>query len=65
MGPLAWLNVLRLNAVRRSLKTADSVTEAATQFGFWHFGHFSSGYQLLFGELPSSTLARYRAKSMH
>lgn len=60
MGPLAWLHVLRLNAVRTRLKTAESVTEAATQLGFWHFGHFAHGYQELFGELPSQTLRRNR-----
>jgi len=58
MGPLAWLNTLRLNAVRRRLKTARSVTEAATQFGFWHFGHFATDYRALFGETPSQTLRR-------
>lgn len=60
MGPLAWLNTLRLNAVRRQLKTATSVTQAATEFGYWHFGHFANDYQALFGELPSHTLGRYR-----
>ena len=60
MGPLAWLNTLRLNAVRQRLKTAHSVTEAATQLGFWHFGHFANDYRELFGELPSQTLARHR-----
>lgn len=63
MGPLAWLNVLRLNAVRRHLKTATSVTEAATQFGFWHFGHFAQDYRALFGELPSQTLRAAREGS--
>jgi AraC family transcriptional regulator, ethanolamine operon transcriptional activator len=58
MGPLAWLNVLRLNLVRSRLKTAQSVTEAATHLGFWHFGHFAHSYQTLFGELPSQTLRR-------
>jgi AraC family transcriptional regulator, ethanolamine operon transcriptional activator len=61
MGPLAWLNVLRLNAVRSRLKTAESVTEAATQLGFWHFGHFAHSYYGLFGELPSQTLRRNRS----
>jgi len=61
MGPLAWLNTLRLNAVRRHLKTAASVTEAATRFGFWHFGHFARDYRVLFGETPSQTLRRQRA----
>jgi AraC family transcriptional regulator, ethanolamine operon transcriptional activator len=60
MGPLAWLNVLRLNVARSRLKTAQSVTEAATQLGFWHFGHFSHSYQSLFGELPSQTLRRHQ-----
>lgn len=60
MGPLAWVNTLRLNAVRSRLKTAASVTEAATEFGFWHFGHFSTAYHSLFGEPPSSTLGRHR-----
>ena len=60
MGPLAWLTTLRLNAVRRRLKSAASVTEAATEFGFWHFGHFAGDYQALFGECPSHTLRRHR-----
>lgn len=60
MGPLAWLTTLRLNAVRRELKQARSVTEAATQFGFWHFGHFADDYRALFDELPSQTLRRHR-----
>lgn len=60
MGPLAWLNTLRLNVVRRHLKSARSVTDIATQFGFCHFGHFASDYKALFGELPSETLQRYR-----
>ena len=63
MGPLAWLNLLRLNAARVRLKTADSVTDAATQLGFWHFGHFAHSYEELFGELPSQTLRRQRGTS--
>jgi AraC family ethanolamine operon transcriptional activator len=60
MGPLAWLTTLRLDAVRRELKRAGSVTEAATHYGFWHFGHFADDYRALFGELPSQTLRRHR-----
>jgi len=60
MGPLVWLNTMRLNAVRRRLKTATSVTEAATEYGFWHFGHFSNDYLELFGELPSVMLGKHR-----
>jgi AraC family ethanolamine operon transcriptional activator len=57
MGPLVWLNTMRLNAVRRRLKSAPSVTEAATEYGFWHFGHFSHDFQALFGVRPSDMLA--------
>jgi AraC family ethanolamine operon transcriptional activator len=64
MGPLACMNTLRLNAVRRRLKTASSVTEAATEFGFWHFGHFSQDYQALFGALPSDNLCTPRARQL-
>jgi AraC family transcriptional regulator, ethanolamine operon transcriptional activator len=60
MGPLCWLKTMRLNAVRRRLKTAGSVTEAATQFAFWHFGHFATEYRAMFGEAPSQTLRRQR-----
>jgi AraC family transcriptional regulator, ethanolamine operon transcriptional activator len=60
MAPKTWLNTLRLNAVRRELKTAESVTAAATRFGFYHFGHFAQHYQVLFGERPSQTLQRHR-----
>lgn len=65
MGPLAWLTTLRLNAVRRRLKSAASVTDAATEFGFWHFGHFAGDYQALFGECPSHTLRRHRLTGGH
>jgi AraC family ethanolamine operon transcriptional activator len=65
MGPLAWLILMRLNAVRRRLKSAAHVTEAATEFGFWHFGHFAGQYQSLFGECPSQTLRRHRQISEH
>lgn len=60
MAPKTWLNTLRLNAVRRELKTAESVTAAATRFGFYHFGHFAQHYLALFGERPSQTLRRHR-----
>lgn len=61
IGPLAYLKSVRLHQARRALKQADSVTEAATSCGFWHFGHFSQDYQVLFGEKPSETLRRYRS----
>jgi AraC family ethanolamine operon transcriptional activator len=61
LGPLAWLRLLRLDAVRRGLKAgAGSVTAAATEAGFWHFGRFARDYKSQFGELPSQTFARHR-----
>jgi AraC family ethanolamine operon transcriptional activator len=59
VSPLAYLRAIRLGAVRQALKTASSVTEAATDMGFWHFGHFAKDYQAMFGELPSQTHKRY------
>ncbi|WP_372659071.1 helix-turn-helix domain-containing protein [Hydrogenophaga sp.] len=60
ISPLSYLRVARLGAARKSLKSAASVTDAATQHGFWHFGHFAKDYQDMFGELPSQTLRRHR-----
>lgn len=56
VSPLSYLKALRLGQARSLLKSAHSVTEAATACGFWHFGHFSQDYHLMFGERPSETL---------
>lgn len=58
MNPAAYLRTQRLNGVRQMLKQGHGVTDAATAWGFWHFGHFSQEYKKLFGELPSDTLHR-------
>lgn len=60
VSPLAYLKAFRLNQARKALKRANSVTDAATACGFWHFGHFSNDYKTMFGECPSETLSRYR-----
>jgi AraC family ethanolamine operon transcriptional activator len=59
ISPLAYLRAVRLNAARQALKTATSVTAAATDLGFWHFGHFAHDYQQMFGELPSEAFRRW------
>jgi AraC family ethanolamine operon transcriptional activator len=60
VSPLNYLKAVRLGQARRALKQVDSVTEAATAFGFWHFGHFSQDYLTMFGERPSDTLRRHQ-----
>lgn len=60
--PMAYLKLLRLQGVNRALKATESdpetVTEVATQFGFYHLGYFARDYKQMFGELPSETLKR-------
>jgi AraC-like DNA-binding protein len=56
--PTAYLRSIRLNAVRRFLMTTPPtvrIGDVAAQFGFCHFGRFSSYYQQHFQELPSQT----------
>ena len=60
MTPIAYVKMLRLNAIRRRLLTTDpeitSVYQIANQYGFWSPGHFARDYRTLFGESPSQTL---------
>lgn len=62
--PKQYLRARRLNGVRRELTRAggegELVGEAAARWGFWHLSQFSKDYRLLFGELPSETLAKHR-----
>jgi len=62
MGPMAFLKVLRLHAIRRLLLSAEpkslQVKEVACAWGFYSMGHFARDYKQLFGESPSQTLAR-------
>ncbi len=58
--PVSYLRTIRLNAVRRMLRTTSAqqlgVGEAAASWGFTHLGYFAREYRDLFGELPSQTL---------
>lgn len=49
---LAHRKLLRCDA------TETTVTEVATEHGFWELGRFSCDYRALFGETPSATLHR-------
>jgi AraC family ethanolamine operon transcriptional activator len=52
---------VRLNGTRRAIKTSASETEAATLWGFWHFGRFAQDYKVMFGEFPSGTFRRHHS----
>ena len=60
LNPVSFLRALRLNGVRRALKSAehghDSIADIAARWGFWHLSHFAADYKVMFGELPSDTL---------
>jgi AraC family ethanolamine operon transcriptional activator len=57
--PSAYIRAVRMNGARRAIKTTNSVAEAATLWGFWHFGRFARDYHMMFGELPSEAFRRY------
>ena len=62
MGPIRYLWLRRINlahmALLRASPATTSVTEVATGHGFWELGRFAVAYRTLFGESPSTTLAR-------
>jgi AraC-like DNA-binding protein len=61
-SPMDYLKRLRLDGVHRMLNRADKsrtrIIDVATEWGFWHMGHFTSDYRVMFGETPSQTLLK-------
>jgi AraC-like DNA-binding protein len=62
MGPIRYLTLRRMHLVRRALAravpSAATVTQIATDHGFWELGRFSVAYRTMFGENPAQTLKR-------
>lgn len=68
MRPMYFLRQVRLEHVHDELLSAEmktTVSEAATRWGFSHFGRFAADYAKRYGEAPSATLGRGRAKRKH
>lgn len=64
MSPYQWIQLRRLNLLRRRLLESNpapgAVSRAAAEVGAFHLGHLARDYRALFGELPSDTLRRTR-----
>ena len=62
MSPKRYLWLRRMNIARRALRRANAeqttVTEIASDHGFWELGRFSVDYRSLFDESPSTALRR-------
>ncbi len=59
-SPIVYLKRLRLSGTRQALRHADKgqtrIIDVASEWGFWHMGHFAAAYRAMFGETPSETL---------
>ncbi len=54
MSPHAYIAAVRLDAVRRALKSSsDSIGDIAARHGIWHLGRLAGQFREAFGTLPS------------
>ena len=65
IGPMAYLRRIRMDRVREALADADAagtVTDIALRWNFHELGRFAGAYRRIYGEAPSATLRRRRAR---
>jgi len=55
---LRWRRLWRARAMLRRPADGTTVTDVAYRLGFWHLSRFAAAYTSIFGERPSTTLAR-------
>jgi transcriptional regulator GlxA family with amidase domain len=70
MGPKRWMlneRLMHTQIALRASRSATTVTEVATDFGFYQLGRFAAIYKKTFGEAPSETLHAgfVRGRSTH
>lgn len=61
ISPKQYIQVLRLNQVRRELLSGEKqqvISDIAINHGFFHLGQFSQSYKRLFAETPKQTKLR-------
>ncbi len=67
-SPKRYLKLWQLHQVRRALRALTgeegTVTDVATLHGFYELGRFAGEYKALFGEAPSQTLHKARARNV-
>ncbi len=60
LSPMVYLKRLRLSGARQALRHANKrqtrIIDIASEWGFWHMGHFAATYRAMFGETPTETL---------
>jgi AraC-like DNA-binding protein len=65
-SPKRYLKIWQLHQARHALRAADddraTVTTVATFHGFFELGRFAGEYKALFGEAPSQTLQKAKAR---
>jgi AraC family ethanolamine operon transcriptional activator len=62
IAPKQYIQAIRLNQVRRELSCKENlqtISDIATNYGFFHLSQFSQSYKHLFGESPQQTRQRF------